>query len=184
MVSGQSPQRKIAPWLGLGFGSRLGLVLGSGDNQTIAPEKKCNLFRVWLRVSFGVWGRGGEQFSSGTIVRNILIAKDYWKKLAGSTLLTSKVKENKNIPWNRKQENKARYWKVLFLQKSHLKFLSFTISYIFRWVKEVKFKWFFRRNKTLQYLASFSRFLFHGVFWYSLTSDEDIKRIEPASFFQ
>ena len=28
------------PWLGLGFGSRLGLILGLGGNQTIAPEEK------------------------------------------------------------------------------------------------------------------------------------------------
>ena len=33
--------RKIAPRLGLGFGSRLGLVLGLGGNQTIAPEENC-----------------------------------------------------------------------------------------------------------------------------------------------
>ena len=60
------PPKWIAPRLGLGFESRLGLVLGLGDNQTIAPEENCPLFRVrvWVRVSFGV----GGQFSSGAIV--------------------------------------------------------------------------------------------------------------------
>ena len=33
------PLRKIAPQLGLGFESRLGLILGLGRNQTIAPEE-------------------------------------------------------------------------------------------------------------------------------------------------
>ena len=49
--------RTIAPRLGLGFGSRSGLVLGG--NQTISPEKDCPPFsiRVWLRVlaQFWVW---------------------------------------------------------------------------------------------------------------------------------
>ena len=63
---GNCPPRKIAPWLGLGFGSRLGLVLGLGGNQTITPKENCPpvRVRVWLRVSFGV----GGQFSSGAIV--------------------------------------------------------------------------------------------------------------------
>ena len=38
------PPSKIAPRLGLGFGWRLGLVLGLGDNQAIAP---------WLGLGFG-----------------------------------------------------------------------------------------------------------------------------------
>ena len=42
MVSGQSPPRKIAPWLGLGFGLELGLKLGLGVGQfsswVIVPE--------------------------------------------------------------------------------------------------------------------------------------------------
>ena len=60
------PPRKIAPQLRLGFGSRSGLVLGLGGNQTIAPKENCPpvRVRVWLRVSFGV----GGQFSSGAIV--------------------------------------------------------------------------------------------------------------------
>ena len=60
------PPRKIAPRLGLGLGSRSGLVLGLDGNETIAPEKNCPevRVRVWLRVSFGV----GGQFSSGTMV--------------------------------------------------------------------------------------------------------------------
>ena len=47
-----------APRLELGFGSRLGLVLGLGCNQTIAPEENCPPVRVrgWVRVSFGVEG--------------------------------------------------------------------------------------------------------------------------------
>ena len=58
--------RTIAPRLGLGFGSRLGLVLGLGGYQTIAPWGNCTPVRitVWVRVSFGVV----EQFSLGAIV--------------------------------------------------------------------------------------------------------------------
>ena len=42
------------PQLGLGFGSRLGKVLGMGSNQTIAPEENYPPVRVrgWVRVSF------------------------------------------------------------------------------------------------------------------------------------
>ena len=60
------PPSKIAPQLGLGFWSRLGLVLGlGGSNQTIAPEENCTLVRVkvWVKVSFGVRGGGGRQLS-------------------------------------------------------------------------------------------------------------------------
>ena len=42
--------RKIASRLGLGFGSRSGLVLGLGGNQTIAPEENC----PWLGLGFGL----------------------------------------------------------------------------------------------------------------------------------
>ena len=50
------PPRKIAPQLGLGFGSRLGLVLELGGNQTITLKENCPPVRVrgWVRVSFGV----------------------------------------------------------------------------------------------------------------------------------
>ena len=50
--------RKIAPRLGLGFRSRLGLVLGLGGSKTTAPEENCLMVRVrvWVRVSFGVGG--------------------------------------------------------------------------------------------------------------------------------
>ena len=60
------PRRKIVPWLGLEFVSRLGLVLGLGGNQTIATKTNWppGIVRVWVRVSFVVWG----QFSSGAIV--------------------------------------------------------------------------------------------------------------------
>ena len=56
---------KIAPRLGLGFGSRLGLVLGLWSNRIIAPDENCPPVRVrgWVRVSFGVKG----QFSSVAI---------------------------------------------------------------------------------------------------------------------
>ena len=66
MVSGQLTPRKIAPRLRLGFGSRLGLVLGLEEKQTIAPEENCPpvRVRVCLRVSFAV----GGQFSLGAIV--------------------------------------------------------------------------------------------------------------------
>ena len=42
----------------MGLGSRLGLVLGLGGNQTIAPLESCPPVRVrgWVRVSFGVRG--------------------------------------------------------------------------------------------------------------------------------
>ena len=33
--------RTTAPWLGLGFGLRLGLLLGLGGKQTIAHEENC-----------------------------------------------------------------------------------------------------------------------------------------------
>ena len=55
-VSGQLPPRKIVPRLELGFQSRIGLVLGLGQNQAIAPEDNYPLVRVrvWVRISFGV----------------------------------------------------------------------------------------------------------------------------------
>ena len=64
------PPRKNASRLGLGFWSRLRLVLrlrgGAGGNQTIVPEENSPSVRVmvWTRLSFAV----GWQFSSGTIV--------------------------------------------------------------------------------------------------------------------
>ena len=53
------PPRKNAPRLGLGFGSRLELVLGLGGNQTIASKENC----PWLGLGFGlglVLGLGGN----------------------------------------------------------------------------------------------------------------------------
>ena len=44
------PPRKTAPRLGLWFWSRLGLVLGLGGNQTIAPEENFPLVRVTVWV--------------------------------------------------------------------------------------------------------------------------------------
>ena len=65
-VSRQLPPEENCPWLGLGFGSTSGLVLGLGGNQTIAPKEYCPpvRVRVWFKVSFGV----GRQFSTGAIV--------------------------------------------------------------------------------------------------------------------
>ena len=58
LVSGQLPTRKIARRLRLEFSSRLGLVLGLGVNQTIAPKENRPpvRVRVWLGVSFRVVG--------------------------------------------------------------------------------------------------------------------------------
>ena len=49
------PPRKIVLRLGLGFGSRLGLVLELGANQTIAPEENYPLVRVrvWVVIFLG-----------------------------------------------------------------------------------------------------------------------------------
>ena len=66
---------KIAPRLGLGFGLRLGLLLGLEDNQTIAHEENCSppvRFRVSIRVNFG----DGGQFYSGAIVLIMQIFRD------------------------------------------------------------------------------------------------------------
>ena len=63
------PPRKISPRLGLGFGSRLGLVLGLGDNQTIAPKENSPPL---LGLGFGlglVLGLEGN-FSRGQLSQN------------------------------------------------------------------------------------------------------------------
>ena len=59
------PPRKIAPRLGFGFGSRLGLVLGLSGNQTSVPRKIVPLLwlRVSVRVSFGL----GAVFLGGVV---------------------------------------------------------------------------------------------------------------------
>ena len=44
------PQRKIAPRLGLGFGSRLGLVLGLGATRQLPPRK----FAPWFELAVGL----------------------------------------------------------------------------------------------------------------------------------
>ena len=62
-----APPKIIASRLGLRFVSRLGLVLGLGDNQTIAPKENCPTPRLDLGFGLGLvlgWG----QFSSGAIV--------------------------------------------------------------------------------------------------------------------
>ena len=50
--------KRIAPWLGLGFVSRSGLVLGLGATRQLPPRKVAPpvMVRVWLGVSFGVGG--------------------------------------------------------------------------------------------------------------------------------
>ena len=71
-VSGQSlPEENCPTRLGLEFRSRLGLVLGLGGNQTVAPEKHRLLVRVrvWIRFSFGV---GGKFFSGAVVLESML----------------------------------------------------------------------------------------------------------------
>ena len=64
-----TPRGKLIPSLlrlGLGFRSRLGLVLGFGGNQTISPEKN----DLWLGLGFGLGlllGLG-DNFPRGAIV--------------------------------------------------------------------------------------------------------------------
>ena len=68
--------RKITARLCLGFRSRLGLVLGLGGNQTIAPEKNLPLVRVrvWVWVSFGFGGNfPHEQLSQNPSVSDLLL---------------------------------------------------------------------------------------------------------------
>ena len=75
MVSGQLPPRKIVPRLGLGFGSRLRLVLGLGATRQLPTKKIAPTpvrVRVSVMVSFGVRG----QFSSGEIVLIMQILRD------------------------------------------------------------------------------------------------------------
>ena len=58
----------MPPLLGLGFGLRLGLVLGFGEEGScLASEENYPLVRVRFGLGF-VLGLGGGQFSSGTIV--------------------------------------------------------------------------------------------------------------------
>ena len=72
--------RTIAPRLGLGFESKLGLVLGFGGNQTIVPEENCPPVRV----------RGWGQFSSGA---NVLEPRNLSHKIASSEAATGGVPE-------------------------------------------------------------------------------------------
>ena len=82
------PPRKFAARLGLGFESRLGLVLGLGGNQTVAPVKNCHpvRVRVSVRVSFGV----GGQFSSRSIVLEPLLTNVIKSKTEISAFLLSR----------------------------------------------------------------------------------------------
>ena len=50
----------------VGVSVKVGIVLGLGGNQTIAPEEKCPLVRVRVWVSVSFWA--GGQFSSAAIV--------------------------------------------------------------------------------------------------------------------
>ena len=53
MVYVQLPPEENCPQLGFKLWSRLGLILGLGDNQTIAPLGNCTMFRV--RGQFWCW---------------------------------------------------------------------------------------------------------------------------------
>ena len=72
--------RKIAPRLGLGFGSRLGLVLGLGDNQANAPEENC-FPRLGLVLGLGgnfprgqlFWNPSWYTLLSKNILKNVII---------------------------------------------------------------------------------------------------------------
>ena len=70
-VSGQLPPKENPPpWLGLGFGSRSGLVLGLGGQPDNPPMRKI-AHRLGLGFGLGLvlgLGGGGGQFSSGAIV--------------------------------------------------------------------------------------------------------------------
>ena len=80
------PPRKITPWLGLGFGSRLVSVLGLGGDQLIAPDENCLPVRVgvWIRVSFGVGAIVLEPIIEYNM-RNFSIKKSY-TKCGGETI--------------------------------------------------------------------------------------------------
>ena len=69
-VSGQLPPRKIAPRLGIGVWVKVRVSFRVGGNQTIAIVENWPLVRVrvWVRVSFGVGGRGGK-FPRGQLGR-------------------------------------------------------------------------------------------------------------------
>ena len=103
-VSGQlPPEENCPPRLGLGFGSRLGLILGLGSNQTIAPEENYSpvRFRVWVRVSFGVGGSDflGRNFPATKSRKNLL------KHPGSPNKIKKKLKEKKK---RRKRMNKEK----------------------------------------------------------------------------
>ena len=104
LVSGQLPPKEnCPPRLGLGFGSRLGLILGLGGNQTIAPEENYSpvRFRVWVRVSFGVGGSDflGRNFPATKSRKNLL------KHPGSPNKIKKKLKEKKK---RRKRMNKEK----------------------------------------------------------------------------
>ena len=87
----------------MGFGSRLGLILGLGGNQTIAPEENYSpvRFRVWVRVSFGVGGSDflGRNFPATKSRKNLL------KHPGSPNKIKKKLKEKKK---RRKRMNKEK----------------------------------------------------------------------------
>ena len=78
-----APRGKLLPRLGLGFGSRSGLVLVLMGNQTIAPEENCPPVRVRIcfRASFGVGGGIFLQQPSLFKPGNVLKKKFFFKLL-------------------------------------------------------------------------------------------------------
>ena len=61
------PPRKIAPRLGFGFWSRLGLVLGLGETRQLSPRKIVP--QLWLRFGLGLFLGLESNFSLGNCPR-------------------------------------------------------------------------------------------------------------------
>ena len=121
-VSGQLPPRKIVPRLELGFQSRIGLVLGLGQNQAIAPEDNYPLVRVrvWVRISFGVGGWGWAIFLRGNCRRtgeNTSVGVSFYIKL--------KLTKKRNFI---KKSLCQRYFPVNFVKRFRRVFLQKTLK--------------------------------------------------------
>ena len=117
-VSGQLPPRKIVPRLELGFQSRIGLVLGLGQNQAIAPEDNYPL--VGVGFGWGVGGGGGAIFLRGNCRRtgeNTSVGVSFYIKLK----LTKKRNFIKKSLWQ-------RYFPVNFVKRFRRVFLQKTLK--------------------------------------------------------